>query len=159
MRRVREIPIYVRKLVLIRYNLSFNSPSDFYQKYRDDVGAARKAAFQMGQDMGRKMIQRDGIGGHDLEAVADVLNSAMRSVKGEPSARLEDDKVVMQNKGFCAIIRSALTLNIPWEWLDSNFAWPWLEGIVSIVRPDVRLSVSSARCRGDKACVHVFEIG
>jgi len=149
----------VRKLVLIRYNLSFNSPSDFYQKYRDDVGAARKAAFQMGQDMGRKMIQRDGIGGHDLEAVADVLNSAMRSVKGEPSARLEDDKVVMQNKGFCAIIRSALTLNIPWEWLDSNFAWPWLEGIVSIVRPDVRLSVSSARCRGDKACVHVFEIG
>ena len=137
--------------------MSFNSPSDFYQKYRDDVGAARKAAFQIGQDMGKKMIQRDGIEGHDLGAVADILNSAMRSVKGEPSARLEDDKVVMQNKGFCAIMRSALTLNIPWEWLDSNFAWPWLEGIVSIVRPDVRLSVSSARCRGDKACVHVFE--
>jgi hypothetical protein len=138
--------------------LSFNSPSEFYQNYKNDVEAARKAAFQIGQDMGRTMIQKGGVKGNDLGAVADILNSAMRLVKGEPSARLEDDKVIMQNKGFCAIMRSALTLNIPWEWLDSNFAWPWLEGIVSIVRPDVRLSVSSARCRGDKACVHVFEI-
>jgi hypothetical protein len=138
--------------------LSFNSLSEFYQNYKNDVEAARKAAFQIGQDMGRTMIQKGGVKGNDLGAVADILNSAMRLVKGEPSARLEDDKVIMQNKGFCAIMRSALTLNIPWEWLDSNFAWPWLEGIVSIVRPDVRLSVSSARCRGDKACVHVFEI-
>lgn len=155
----RETPIYARKLVLIRYNLSFNSPSDFYQKYRDDVGAARKAAFQIGQKMGRMMIQKDGIKGNDLGAVADILNSAMRLVKGEQSARLENDKITMRNTGFCAIMRAALTLDIPWEWLDSNFAWPWLEGIASIVRPDIRLSVSSARCRGDKVCVHVFEIG
>ena len=137
--------------------MSFNSPSEFYQNYKSDVDTARKVAFQIGQKMGRTMAQRDGIKGNDLEAVADILNSAMRSVKGEQSARIENNEVVMQNKGFCAIMRAALTLDIPWEWLDSNFAWPWLEGIASVVRPDVRLSVSSARCRGDKACVHVFE--
>ena len=138
--------------------MSFNSPSEFYQNYKNDVEAARKAAFQIGQDMGRTMIQKGGVKGNDLGAVADILNSAMRLVKGEQSARLENDKITMRNIGFCAIMRVALTLDIPWEWLDSTFAWPWLEGIVSIVRPDVRLSVSSARCRGDKACVHVFEI-
>jgi hypothetical protein len=44
------------------------------------------------------------------------------------------------------------------EWIDTNFAWPWIEGIVSIIRPGLKLRIPSARCRGDKSCLHVFEL-
>jgi hypothetical protein len=138
--------------------LSFPGPKEFYEQFKNDPEAARRAAFQVGQKMGQALKQRFNIQGEDLEAVAEILNATMKTVQGEPSARVEDGKVIMRNSGFCAIMRAALTLKVPWEWLDTNFAWPWLEGIVSIIRPDIKLSIQAARNRGDQVCIHVFEI-
>jgi len=138
--------------------LSFPSPSEFYKQFRDAPEVAKRTAFGMGQKFGEALLQRCGIEGEGLEVVAELLNEAMRTVRGEPSARVEGDRVILRNQGFCGVMRSALTLNVPWEWLDVNFAWPWLEGIVSTIRPDIEIRIPSARCRGDEACIHVFEV-
>lgn len=104
------------------------------------------------------MKSRNNIQGDDLEAIAAILNAAMKAVMAG-SSRIEENRVIMLNTGFCPIMRASMSLGLPWEWLDTSFAWPWLEGIVSNIRPDIKLTIQSARCRGDKACVHVFEIG
>jgi hypothetical protein len=138
--------------------MSIPSPAEFYREFKDNPSAGKKEAFQIGEEMGRLLKRKYNIREEGLEAVAKVLNAAMRSVKGEETARVEGDRVMMINTGFCAVMRAAITLNVPWEWFDTNFAWPWLEGIVYTVRHDVKLRIPSARCRGDKACLHVFEL-
>jgi len=139
-------------------SLSFPGPKEFYEQFKNNPEAAKKAAFQVGQKMGQVLKQRSNIQGESLEAVAEILNAAMKSVHAELSVRVESNKVILSNSAFCAIMRAALTLNIPWEWLDTNFAWPAIEGMASVISPDIKLTVSSARCRGDAACTHILEI-
>lgn len=108
--------------------------------------------------MGQVLKQRYNIQGQDLEAVAEILNAAMRTERGEHSISIENNKVTMCNTGFCPVMDTALTFDVNWEWLDTNFAWPWLEGIVSLIRSDIQLKIPTARCRGDAVCMHIFEI-
>ena len=138
--------------------MSWPSPKEFYDRYRGDPEAAKRAAFQIGREAGQMLKQKFNIEGGGLDAVAEILNAAMSAMRSEPSARVEDDRVVKRDRGFCVIMRSALTLNMPWAWLDANYAWPWMEGIVSTVRPDIKMSVQTSRANGDQLCTHVFEI-
>jgi len=138
--------------------MSWQSPKEFYERFQGDPEAAKRAAFQLGREMGQTLKQRCNIKGKDLNAVAEILNAAMNMVKSEPSARVEKGRVVKRDRGFCVIMRSALTLRLPWAWLDANFAWPWLEGIVSTVRPDIKMSVQTSRAKGDQVCTHIFEV-
>jgi hypothetical protein len=138
--------------------LSYPTPKEFYERFHDDPKAAREAAFQMGREMGQLFKEKYNIKGSGLESVAEILNAAMDTMRSEPSARVEGGRVVKRDRGFCVIMRSALTFSLPWVWLDANYAWPWLEGIVSAVRPDVRMHVETSRARGEELCTHVFEI-
>jgi hypothetical protein len=133
-------------------------PRKFYEDFKNDTEAAKRVAFQLGREMGQEWKERYNIQGDDLEAVAEILNAAMRNVVSDPTARVEGNKVIMENRSFCVIMRASLSLNLPWEWMDKYYAWPWLEGIVSVIRPDIKMKVLSARHRGDKVCVHSFEI-
>ncbi|MBN2334253.1 hypothetical protein JXL21_01755 [Candidatus Bathyarchaeota archaeon] len=137
--------------------MSWPTPKEFYERFKNDPEAARKASFQLGHELGLTLKQKHGIEGDGLDAVAEVLNAAMIVVRSEPSAVVEGDRVIKKDRGFCVIMRSALTLNLPWDWLDVNFAWPWMEGIVSVVRPGMRMSVQTSRSNGDQFCTHVFE--
>jgi hypothetical protein len=138
--------------------MSWPTPEEFYERFQGDPEAAKRAAFQLGREIGQILKQRCNIKGKDLNAVAEILNAAMNMVKSEPSARVEKGRVVKRDRGFCVIMRSALTLRLPWAWLDANFAWPWLEGIVSTVRPDIKMSVQTSRAKGDQVCTHIFEV-
>ena len=138
--------------------MSWPSPKEFYDSYHGDPEAAKKAAYQIGQETGRILKQSNNLRGDSLEAVAQILNAAMVTVRSEPSAKVEGDRVVKRDRGFCIIMRSSLTLGLPWEWMDTNFAWPWLEGIVSTVRSDIRMRVETSRAKGEQLCTHVFEI-
>ena len=138
--------------------MSLPTPKEFYEKYNNDPEAAKRAAFQIGKEMGQALRQKYNRKGEGLESVAELLNDFMRTVMGKPSARVEGNKVIMRNAGFCAVMRAALTLNMPWEWLDTNYAWPSLHGMASTIIPDIKMKIPSARCRGDSACIHIFEI-
>jgi len=137
--------------------MSWPTPKEFYDRYRGDPEAARKAAYQIGREVGQMLRDKNGIHGNGLDAVAEVLNAAMNMVRSEPSARVDGLRVVKRDRGFCVIMRSALSLNIPWSWLDQYYAWPYLEGIVSTVRDDLKMRVTSARSCGDEVCTHIFE--
>ena len=102
--------------------------------------------------------QKNNINGDSLDTVAEILNAAMNAMNSEPSAKVENGMVVKRDRGFCVIMRNALTLKLPWAWLDTNYAWPWLEGIVSTVRPDMKMSVLTSRSKGDPTCTHIFEV-
>ena len=138
--------------------MSWPTPKEFYDRFHDDPAAAKEAAHQIGREVGQILKQSNNIKGDGLEAIAQILNAAMTSVRSEPSAKVEDGRVVKRDRGFCIIMRSSLTLNLPWEWMDTNYAWPWLEGIVSTVRPDIKMSVETSRAKGEQLCTHVFEI-
>ena len=147
--------------------MSFPGPKEFYEQFKNDPEAARRAAFQVGQEIGQALKQRYHVQGEGLQGLVELLHAAARivrsGVEGDTSspyasAAVEGEKVVMRNSGFCPVMRAALTLNIPWEWLDNNFAWPLLEGMASSIVPEIKMRVSSARCRGDAACTHIFEI-
>jgi len=138
--------------------MSWPTPKEFYEKFKGDPEAAKRAAFQIGREMGLTLEQKYDIKGDSLDAVAEILNAAMSVVRSEPSARVEEGRVVKRDRGFCVIMRSALTLNMPWDWLDTNYAWPWMEGIVSVVRSDIKMSVQTSRANGDQFCTHIFEV-
>ena len=137
--------------------MSLPSPTEYYQRFKNDPETAKRTAYQQGQEWGKKLKASENIQGGTLESVAQMLNTTMRFVKGDQDARVQGNTVIMTNNGFCAIMRAAMTLGIPWEWFDTNYAWPWLEGIVSTVRPNMKLKIVAARSRGDNSCVHVFE--
>jgi hypothetical protein len=137
--------------------MSFRSPKEFYEKFKHDPEAARTTAFEIGKEIGDALLRNLCIQGNDLETLAKVLNEFQRNVQGEPSAKAEGNRVMMQCSGLCPIMRAALTLNIPWEWLDTNYAWPMIEGIASHIVPDIKLRMLSTKSRGDSACVYVFE--
>jgi len=148
----------LKLLLFVVLKLTFPPPGEFFNQFENNLGVVRKAAFQMGRDMGRVLKDRYDIQRDDLGAVAEILSAAMRTERGEYSIEVEEGKVTMCNTGFCSVLHAAQALDLDWEWLDTNFAWPWLEGIVSLVRPDIKLNALTARCRGDEACIHSFEI-
>lgn len=103
-------------------------------------------------------MQKLGVKSGNLEALAVVLNEFQRMVQGEPNARVEGTRVTMSCTGFCPVMRAALTLNIPWTWLDVNMALPMFEGIVFQIMPGVTLRLPLAKSRGDSSCLYVFEV-
>ena len=139
--------------------MSLPSPKDFYEKYKNKPADARKSAREIGLQMGHQLLQNIDIPSGSLEAIAAVLNEFQKAVQGDPNAKVEDGKVMMRCTGFCPIMRAALTLNIPWDWLDSNFAWPMIEGIASYIMPGITLRLPYAKSRGDPECLYIFETG
>jgi hypothetical protein len=107
--------------------------------------------------MGQAIIQKLGIGEMNMEALAVILNEFQRMVQGEPNAKVMGSTITMRCKGFCPVMRAALTLNIPWQWLDDNYALPMFHGLASLVIPGMRIRLLSAKSRGDPECLYLFE--
>jgi hypothetical protein len=137
--------------------LSFIQPKVFYDEYKDDVEAAKKRAYQLGREMGLSLMEKLGIRDRSLEALAYMLNEFQRMVQGEPNARVEGNAITMRCKGFCPIMRAALTLNIPWQWLDDNYALPMFYGMSSMITPNMKIKLLLAKSKGDPECLYHFE--
>jgi hypothetical protein len=137
--------------------LSLPSPKEFYELYKDDPEEARSSALELGHKLGNFLKGRLEDSGDDLSKVAALLNEFQRTVQGEPTAKVEGDKVIMRCSGFCPVTRAAMTLNLPWRWLDENLAWPLVRGVASTVIPSINLRVPSAKSLGDPSCVYIFE--
>ncbi|MBN2334254.1 hypothetical protein JXL21_01760 [Candidatus Bathyarchaeota archaeon] len=137
--------------------MSLSSPKLFYEQYKDDAEAARKQAFLIGREIGQSLIEKQGIREKNLEALASILNEFQRMVQGEPNARVEGETLTMRCKGFCPIMRAALTLNIPWQWLDYNYALPMFHGMASLIVPGMTIKLLSAKSKGDPECLYLFE--
>jgi len=138
-------------------NIEFPSWGDFYRRFKNDPEKSRSESSELGRRVGHALMEKLNLKGSDLDTLAMIINAFMREVKGE-LAKVEGNRVVLRNRGFCAIMVSARSFNIPWLWLDANAAWPFLAGLASAVNPNVKHNVTCARARGDLVCEHIFEI-
>ena len=138
--------------------LSLCLPKEFYERFKDNPEGAREEAFKHGQEMSQFLLRKLGIEGNNLETIAAILNEFQKIVQGQPNAKVEGNRVTMRCIGLCPIMRAALTLNIPWTWLDDNFALPMFQGMTSLIMPDIKLRLVSAKSRGDPACIYIFEV-
>jgi hypothetical protein len=137
--------------------LSLIQPKAFYDEYKNDSEAARRRAYQLGREIGQSLMEDQGIHERNLEALAATLNEFQRMVQGEPNARVEGNTVTMSCKGFCPIMRAAVTLRIPWQWLDDNYALPMFRGMASLISPTIELRLLMAKSKGDPECLYRFE--
>lgn len=101
--------------------LSLTSPKEFYEKFR-----RAREAYKMGQELGRALLNKIPYPKKDLETVVKLLNEFQKSVQGSPTASVQDGKIVMECSGFCPIMRAAISMNLPWLWLDENLALPMI---------------------------------
>jgi hypothetical protein len=137
--------------------LSIFQPKLFYDQFKENKEGAKENAFQLGREMGQSLMEKLGIHGKNLEALASILNEFQSMVQGEPNARVEGNTITMRCKGLCPIMRAALTLNIPWQWLDDNYALPMFHGMASLIVPDMKIRLLSAKSKGDAECLYLFE--
>lgn len=137
--------------------MSLPSPKEFFERHKNDSEEARSSALKFGRELGNILLRRLENPGNDLEAVAAILNEFQRTVQGEPTAKVEGNKVIMHCSGFCPITRAAITLNLPWKWLDENLAWPLVQGVASSIIPNIRLRVPATKSQGDPTCIYIFE--
>ena len=133
--------------------------SKFYNEFKNKPPEVAQAeAFKVGQAIGLEAARRVKLKGSDVNAIARVVNEVLAKMKYGAPVTVEGDKAVLTQSYYCPIMVSAASLKLPWDWLDENFAWPWMRGIASAVNPKVQFTVSRARCHGDSICEHIFEI-
>ena len=137
--------------------IEFCHPKIFWEQFKENTEAAKKHAFQRGREMGQFLMEKQGIHEKNLEALSSILNEFQRMVQGEPNARVEGNTITMHCKSFCPIMRAALTLNLPWQWLDDNYALPLFQGMASFIVPDMKIKLLSAKSKGDAECLYLFE--
>lgn len=140
--------------------MEHTSLSKFYDKFKNaPPETAQKVAFEMGQARGRSFAQKIGLKGNDVEALAKLGNAMFREQKwGDSSWTVEGDKVVLRAGYYCFVMVAAMSLKLPWDWLDQNYGWPFLKGVASAVNPNIEFKVGKWRCKGDPICEHFFEI-
>jgi len=110
----------------------------------------------MGQATGRGIVQRIGLEGNDAEAIAKLFNAFFKEAnwESEGGVTVEDSKVALRAGYVCPIMVSAMSLKLPWDWLDQNFAWPMMKGVASAVNPSIEFKVGKTRYKGDPICEH-----
>jgi hypothetical protein len=132
------------------------SLSEFYKRFKNDPQAAQQEAFKTGEAAGCAFIREHNIKGDDLQTMTKVLNGILQQTS--TSATIEGNRAIVSNRGFCPIMASAISLNIPWKWLCRNYGWPIIRGVAHAVNPKVKLTIGSWRAEGGQLCEHFYEI-
>lgn len=130
----------------------------YYDRFGDDALQVSKSYFsQAGKMLGQNLKSSLNIVGSDANAVAAAINAFIMQAAGTPGAcKVEGDKVVCDNEGFCPVMEAVKMVNVPWDKIDLNYAWPMFEGIALAINPNAKMEVRESRHRGDKRCRHVF---
>jgi len=137
-----------------------------YERFGEDaLKVASDYFYGLGKFMGRSIKERMGIVESDANAVARVMNAILEEVIGiervegapEPM-RVEGDRVVGENAGFCPIMEAVKILNAPWDIVCRNYSWRWFEGLAAGVNPDVTMEVPKSRIWGQRRCLHIIKV-
>lgn len=130
----------------------------YYTRFGDDALKVAEDYFaQAGRMAGANIKSSLNISGSDAQAVSAVLDAFLLDVGGiKGASKIEGNKVIIENDGFCPVMETVKALDAPWDKIDHCYGWPFIEGIAAGVNPDVTMEVTQTRHRGDKSCKHVF---
>ena len=131
-----------------------------YEKFGEDaLKVASKYFYELGRSIGRSVKEKMGITESDANAVATVMNAVLEQAAGIKGAvRVEGDKVIAENTGFCPMMEAVRIMNAPWEIICRNYSWRWFEGIAAGVNPNVTMNVPESRIWGEDRCYHVINV-
>ena len=103
----------------------------FHGRFGEDAfQVAREYFAQMGKMAGENIKRSLNIRGTDATAVAAALNAFLTQVAGVPAAgKVEGNRVILTNEGFCPVMEAAKMLNAPWDKVCLNYALPMFKGM------------------------------
>ena len=130
-----------------------------YEKFGEDaLKVANKYFYELGKSMGQSVKEKMGIKGSGPNAVAAVMSAILEKVGTKPTIKIEGDKVIIENAGFCPVMEAVRIMNAPWELVCRNYSWRWFEGIAAGVNPNVTMEVPESRIWGGNRCYHVMNV-
>lgn len=132
----------------------------YYSKFGEDAFDVAKSYYaQAGKMLGENLKRNMKIEGNDANAVAAALNAFLSQVAGmAEAAKVEGNKVICENKGFCPVLEAVKMLNAPWEKVCVNCSWPMFEGVAKGINPEATMDVEESRMWGDTCCKHVVTV-
>ena len=96
---------------------------------------------------------------NDVNAVTKVVSTVLEQATGiVPEIKVEEDRAVFVNEGFCPVMEAVKLLDAPWDKVCHKYSWRWFEGVAAGVNPNVKMEVPETRIKGEKCCRHVFTV-
>lgn len=130
-----------------------------YKEFGDKaLESAQKYFYELGKSTGRRIKQEMGITETDASAVANVMNVALENIGGVRGTRVDGNKVIGENSGFCPMMEAVRILNAPWEIVCKNYSWRWFEGLAAGVNPNIIMEVPESRIWGKERCFHLITV-
>lgn len=131
-----------------------------YKRFGDDaLEVASDYFYELDKSIGQNVKQKMAINESDANAVVAVLNAVLEQAAGIKGAlRVEDNKVIGENAGFCTMMEAVRIMNAPWETVCRNYSWRWFEGLAAGVNPNVTMEVPESRIWGKNRCFHVITV-
>jgi len=125
----------------------------------DALKVAGDYFYGLGKSTGWSVKHNIGVTKSDAEAVAAVMNAVLEQAAGIKGAvRVEGNKVIGENAGFCPMMETVIMMGAPWEIVCKNYSWRWFEGIAAGVNPNVKMEVPESRIYGKNRCLHVITV-
>jgi len=131
-----------------------------YKRFGDDaLKVASDYFYELGKSMGQSVKQKMGITKSDGKAVAAVMNAVVEQAAGIKGAmRVEGNKVIGENVGFCPMMEAVRIMKAPWETVCRNYSWRWFLGLAAGVNPKATMEVPESRIWGKNRCFHVITV-
>jgi len=104
--------------------------ANYERSGEDALKVASDYSYELGKSIGQSVKKSMGITENDADAIARVMNVVLKEVigigrvEGTPGPmRVEGDKVIGENAGFCPIIEAIKLLKAPWDIICKNYSW------------------------------------
>jgi len=131
-----------------------------YKEFGEDaLKVASDYFYELGKTIGKNTKQKMNITESDVNAVTKVVSAVLEQATGiVPEIKVEEDRAVFVNEGFCPVMEAVKLLNAPWDKVCHNYSLRWFEGVAAGVNPNVKMEVPETRIKGEKCCRHIFTV-
>jgi hypothetical protein len=131
-----------------------------YKKFGDEaLKVAGEYFFELGKSGGQNVKKKMGIEATDANAVCAVMTAFFGQTVGMKGAhRIEGNKVILENAGFCPGMEAARMMGAPWETVCKYYSWPLFLGLAASVNPKVTMETPESRIYGKNRCVHIITV-
>ncbi len=131
---------------------------EFYERYKDkSPEEIHTAAFNLGAEHGLAILKQLNIEGNDVNALKELLKAV---VGFDPlvSFEVDDEGLHLRSMGFCTLMTTCLSLNLPWGWMCQNLGRSFFKGMASLIDPSFDVTIPLSRYKGDPFCDHIFKL-
>ncbi|MDH7578721.1 MAG: hypothetical protein QHH75_13110 [Bacillota bacterium] len=117
-----------------------------------------KWRFEEGKQVGAKLKEEIGVTGDSAEDFLKIWQEHGKRVGIKAEVfKDEEGNIIFRHSGFCPCLTAIGKAGAPWEKICPTWGWPYIEGMLHAVNPDLKLVPPSElkwRTKGDRSCDH-----